>query len=126
MPAQRRPCPGRAQHSKRDDHREDQAKLLDDLARMLQGVDEEAEYEARHDRQKWLVELLGQRVQAEHQTGEIHQRHQHQTGQRAPREAMDQRGAAVHRDHFTLFYRRMVRGSPFAPPRSSTPHDIAA
>ena len=114
MPAERRPRPRRTEHAEGDDHRHDQAELLDDLAGVLQGVDEEAEHEARHDREQWLVELLGQRVQVEQQAGEIHQRHQHQPGQRAPSKAVDQRGAAVHRDHFTLFYSRMVRGSPFA------------
>ena len=114
MPAERRPRPRSAERAERDDHRDDQAELLHDLAGVLQGVDQEAEHEARHDREQGLVELLGERLQVQKQAREIHQRHQHQPGQRAPSEAVDQRGAAVHGDHFTLFYRRMVRDSPFA------------
>ena len=58
-------------------HREDQAGLLDDLAGVLQAVDEEAEKRARHRVENRLLEQLRQGTQPRQWAEQVHQRDQH-------------------------------------------------
>ena len=104
-PAQSGPRPGCAEQSQRYHHRHHESDLLDDLARVLKGVDQETEYESGHHREQRLVQGLGQRLETKERAGPVHQRHQHYARQRAPAETLDRRLSALHGIHFTLFYR---------------------
>ena len=70
----------RAERGQSRHHREDQARLFDHLARMLQGVDEEAEEMAGHEVEDRPLEQLGQRPEPCQQGQQVHGRDQRQSG----------------------------------------------
>jgi len=55
MPDAGGPAPGPAEHAQADHHGNDEPQLLDDLARVLERVDEKPEHESRHHFQKRLA-----------------------------------------------------------------------
>ncbi len=85
--------PSSAQNAQSDDHGNDQAELLDHLARVLEGVDQEPKDEPRHEGEDWAAQSLRQRPQAQEHAGDIHQRHQGEPGERTPGESADCSGS---------------------------------
>ncbi len=82
-----------------DDHSQDQPHFLDHLACVPERVDEEAEDEARHERQQRGAQHLRQRLQAEEKVGEVHERDQRQSAESTPRKPTPQRGSSVGDSH---------------------------
>src|SRR5712692_5225788 len=79
-PDSSRPAPRSAENPQSNDHADDEASLLNDLARVLEGIDKEPEGEARHHGEDGLLQQLWQRGGANEEFGQIHQRNEHKSG----------------------------------------------
>ena len=88
--------PRSTEEPKSSDHADDQARLLNDLAHVLEGVDQEPEDEARHHREDGLLQELWQWGGAEDEFGQIHQRHQKQSRDDAGAEAANHNSPHAH------------------------------
>ena len=88
-------------------HGDDQPQLLHDLARVLECVDEKAEYEPGHDGQEGLVQQLRERLERQQQICQVHKSHEHDPGEHSPAEAAKRRLPAAswlrHLDWFTTW-----------------------
>ena len=72
-PSQARNRGRRAEQAERGEHEDDQAGFLDDLACVLQIVDEEAEDDSGHDREQRFIEELRKRPQPQERARVVHQ-----------------------------------------------------
>src|SRR6266851_2165196 len=88
---------GSAENSQSNDHADDEACLLDDFARVLEGIDEEPEDEARHHREDGLLQQLWEWGGADERFGQIHQCHQQQSGDHASAETAYHGSSPAHR-----------------------------
>ena len=80
---------------------------------MLEGIDEESEDEARHGREDGLLEELWEWSGTDEQFGQIHQCHQHKSGDDAGAETAKRNSPHAHRSNLLKSgYRRVTPQSP--------------